>query len=493
MIRRILGSFLLLYFSFLEAGSISATIDSQEIFEGDTVILTLAVIGKNIDYIPEIDEIAGQKILTVQRRSEPNYISVNGVTIMEERQTLMLEFRPEHNLTIPSFSVKVDGKLETTKPIKITVKKSSTGSKRESSNFSLDVQIGKNSFYLGESVLLTVYFKQRTSVDVMNIEYQPPAFKDFFSKQIGKDKTYKKGAYTIQELNYLLIAKKAGKLTLEPATAKVAKRTRQRQMGGWYMDVPKWIKISSLSLIVNVKAPTDAHDIVGDYRLTQKIEHTKVKANKPLHLTIELLGEGTLDDYEGVDFKIPNVTVYADNAKVKSTLIGRKLNSHYSKSFVFIANHDFTIPSKTIRAYNYKTGEIKLLKTKAYSIEVDGGKLVTDSSMVYTKNSVNLSTNKGVVSGQSRFPSLLALFLAFVLGIVITYFFKYLSHLFHWKPKGKSFRGDEAWKILYPKMSESKEVEEMVRKLYAIRNGNKKVEIDKQQLKTLVEKYRDKQ
>ena len=487
MILRILGSLLFLCISLLEAGSISATVDSKEIFKGDTVILTLTVTGKNIDYIPEIDEIAGQKVLTVQRRTGANFVQVNGVNSMEKTQTLMLEFRPEHNLTIPSFSVKVDGQLETTKPIKLTVKKSPIGMNRDSSNFSLDIKIGKNSFYLGESVLFTVYFKQRTSVDIMNIEYKPPAFKDFFSKQVGKAETYKKGAYTIQELNYLLIAKKAGKLTLEPARAKIAQRIRQLQSGGWYVDVPKWIEISSPSLIVNVKAPTEAHDIVGDYRLTQKIDHTKVEANKPVHLTIELLGEGTLDDYEGVEFKIPNVTVYANEAKVKSTLVGKVLHSHYRKSFVFVSDHNFTIPSKTIRVYNYKTGKVKLLKTKAYNIEVEGAKVAQSGSVVHTKNPINFLGAKA--SNQIRLPTFLALFLAFVLGVVVTYFFKYLPKVNIWKPKGRSFRADEALKILYPKMSESKEVEEMVRKLYAIKNGNRKIEIDKQQLKELVERY----
>ena len=488
MILKILGSLLFLTFNFLMAGSISATIDSQEVFEGDTVILTLAVTGKNIDYIPEIDEIAGQKILTVQRRSGSNFVQIDGVNSMEKTQTLILEFRPEHNLTIPSFSLNVDGKLESTKPITLTLKKLPIGMKRENRNFSLEVQISKNSFYLGESVLLTVYFKQRTNVEVMQIDYKPPLFKNFFSKQFGKGKTYKKGAYTLQELNYLLIAKKTGKLTLEPAHAKVAERIRKQQLGGWYMDVPKWIEVSSDSLIVNVKAPTEAHDIVGDYRLTQKVDHTKVKANNPVHLTLELVGEGTLDDYEGMDFKIPNVTVYADDAKIKSTLVGRELHSHYRKSFVFVADHNFTIPSKTIRAYNYKTGKIKILKSNAYRIEVGGVKSVTDSSVVYTKNPIHFVDNKT----ESRLPNLLALFLAFILGIVVTYFFKHLPAILPWKRRGRTFRGDEALKILYPKMGESKEVEEMVRKLYAIKNGDRTIKVDKQQLKALVEKYKEK-
>ena len=192
MIIKSLGSLLFLTFSTLYGGSISATLDSQEVFEGDTVILTLAVTGKNIDYIPEIDEIAGQKVLNIQRRSGTNFVHVNGVNSMEKTQTLMLEFRPEDNLTIPSFSVKVDGKMESTKPIELVVKKSATGMKRETANFSLDVKISKSKFYLGESVLLTVYFKQRTNVDVMQIEYQPPKFKEFFQSSLGMEKLIKR-------------------------------------------------------------------------------------------------------------------------------------------------------------------------------------------------------------------------------------------------------------------------------------------------------------
>ena len=492
--NRILGSLLFLGLTFLTAGNITASVDTTKVIKGDSVLLTLSVVGKNIDNIPNIEKINGVNIESIQRRSGTNFVHVNGVSSMEHTQILILEFKPDHNMTIPVFSVKVDGETKKTKPIHISIIKSKVGVKRETKNFSLDLSLSKSKFYLGESIVLTVYFKQRTAIDVMQIDYSPPAFKDFFSKQIGEGKTYKKGRFTIQELNYLLIAKKAGKLTLEPARAKVARRSRERQLGGWYVDVPKWTQLSSPSLIVQVTKPSVAHDIVGDYRLTNSVDHRKIKANKPVTLRMELLGRGTLDDYDGIKFDLTGVTIYSDDAKVESTLLGKELQSRYVKSFVFISDHNFTIPSKEIHVYNYKTGKVKVLKTKEYKIEVEERKKEVVTAQVHTKKPVHstVMVTNSTLPWYHRLPSVLALFFAFILGVAATLSVKYLpKKLFSkWKKKRFDFGGEEALKILYPKMGESAEVEEMVRKLYALKNGDRSIKIDKKYLKTLIEQYK---
>jgi len=491
MYHKILGSLLLFSMSFLFAGSITATVDRSEVIKGDSVLLTLTMTGKKIDYIPEIEEIGGQKVINIQRRSASNFVHINGVSSMEKTQTLTLEFRPDSNMTIPAFSVNVDGKLETANEIKLTVVNSATGTKRETKNFSLDLEMSKSKLYLGESAILTVYFKQRTNVDVVQIDYVPPQLKDFFSKQMGDGKTYRKGIFTIQELNYLVIPKVAGKLMLEPARAKVAQRSRQKQQGGWYTNVAKWTQLASPSLIVQVIAPTQKHDIVGEYRLSTHLDYATVKANKPVRLKVELLGKGSLDDYEGIKFHIPHVTMYADDAKIKSTLLGKVLQSRYEKSFVFIANHDFTIPSKEIRVYDYKSGKVKVLKTKSYEIKVEGGTTVESKPIVYTKRPILLDKNEKLNRPWVQtLPSLLALFFAFALGVTVTLAFKYIPSLSFLKQNQKPFNGNDALKVLFPKMSESLEVEEIVRKLYALQNGEKNIKIDKKRLKELVEYYK---
>jgi hypothetical protein len=59
-----------------------------------------------------------------------------------------------------------------------------------------------------------------------------------------------------------------------------------------------------------------------------------------------------------------------------------------------------------------------------------------------------------------------------------------------WTRNKSPFKESEALKILYAHMSEDVEAEAMVRKLYAKKNGDKSVIIDKKVLKALVEKYK---
>jgi hypothetical protein len=80
------------------------------------------------------------------------------------------------------------------------------------------------------------------------------------------------------------------------------------------------------------------------------------------------------------------------------------------------------------------------------------------------------------------------LLLAFMAGAVSLYLLQLLP-----KFKGRAaspFKESEALKILYAHINDDKEAEAMVRKLYAKKNGDKSVIIDKKELKALVEKYR---
>jgi len=242
---------------------------------------------------------------------------------------------------------------------------------------------------------------------------------------------------------------------------------------------------------VEVIEANEAHDVVGKYKLTDTVDVLKVKANKPVTLKIELLGMGSLEGYEGINFDIPNVTMYSDDAKVESKLLGQALQSRYQKSFVFIADQNFTIPSKVIRAYDYETGKVSFLTTKFYHIEVEGSPKLTSKALVHTNTAVPQMPLSEPSKWYERLPSLMALVLAFALGVITTLGFMLVakSKMFQWKKSQKGSKYEEALKVLYPKMSESKEVEEMVRKLYAVKRGDKEVKIDKAVLKALIEKY----
>ncbi|MCH9740371.1 MAG: BatD family protein [Epsilonproteobacteria bacterium] len=497
---RTLGSVVLwlIFFSVtqLQAGLVEAKVDHSTVVRGDSVQLTITVIGEEFDNIPDIPSIAGVDVLNSHRSHSTNYTYVNGQGKSELSESLILAFQPDKNITIPPFKIKVDGKVEESEPILIEVVEPSNKI-LSIQKFRLEIELDKKSVYLGEPIIATVNFKQRKDADVMRLEYEDPSFKLFFAKLISKEKSYNDGDYTVHQVKYLLMAKTKGELTLDPVRARVAEPVRKRDFIGFMTTVPKWTNLSTGSQAIEVKEPSGDYTIVGNYQINDGVDTQKVETNKPVNLTIRLRGEGSLEDFEGVTFDIPGVTVYSDDAKVETKIVGNRLESYYTKSYAFIADHDFTIPSMKIRAYDYRENAIKILSTKAYDITVSGGAKATENSAVYTKNSVDATPSKAVSQERSKtivweVPSWIMLFGAFILGGVVALLAKHFMPTWRFKRKSRAFKNDEALRILYPYMHESAEVESMVRKLYELRAG-KKIEIDKEVLKKLLNQYRPKE
>jgi hypothetical protein len=259
-----------------------------------------------------------------------------------------------------------------------------------------------------------------------------------------------------------------------------------------------WVPISSNSISIEVKETTQNTDLVGSFFIEKSIDKQQVKANKPVNLRVKIEGEGSLEDFEFPEYEIDAVTIYSDDAKVETKIIGKKLKSTYTKSFVFIAANDFTIPARSISVYDTKTNTVKILEIPSYDVKVEASKALV-SSVARTEKSAVVQTN--IKQDESLLPDVAnekvevksaewwMLMLAFILGLLMMYVFKYLP-LSKFKREKSPYKESEALKILYAHINESKEIEDMVRKLYAKKRGDKSVVIDKKLLKELVEKIK---
>ena len=458
--------------SFLCGGSAEVSVSESEIYRGESAFLTISIVSnQKSDTLPKIEEIAGSAVLDSRRTSNSQYMELKGQCLMKHIETLTLEFKPLKSISIPSFAFMIDGEQKVTKSIALNVL--ATKRKAKNSYFLIEMNSNKSNVYLGESFVVSVVFKQQKELDIMKIEYVKPRFKEFFSKQIGEEKVYREGNYTVHKLDYLLRAKHLGNATIGSAKVKVAKRKRTLEEGMWYKDLPSWSNIISSPLTIEVADVKQEHDVVGNFKLTEFIDTQNVKVNQPIHLRIELQGEGNLEEYGGLDFDVPNITVYSDEANISTDYSNKKLHSSYLKSFVFVSDHAFTIPSKTFSIFDPKTKELKILKTKHYFIHIDNVLEKADpkkESLWY-----------------------LFLLLAFVLGALFLLILQYIPTLYKkYRVKKFGFDGHEALLVLYPYISEDSEIEEMVRKLYALKNGEKDIKIDKKVLKEMVEKYKAK-
>ena len=498
---RMAAMILLMAVTWLWAGSARAYVDEAEVVEGNQARLTLEATGRDVTF-PRIDTIGPYPVEGVSNANHSSIKVINGQVKQENIRKQILLFTPLKSMTIPSFAIRVDGQELKTDPVEIKVVKSTAPVSGSSKKVSLDMVANKKQVYVGEPFLVSVFFNESKQADLMKVEYHKPAFKDFFVKEVGDEKTYRKGNYLVHELRYLLTPKYDGNFTIPAAVARVAERGRRKDdFFGTFFDTPIWSRVVSNSLEIEVKPAPEDTDLIGVFTLDEALDAKEVKANKPVNLTLSIKGEGNLEDFEGPRYDIDGVTVYSDDAKVESHIAENRYLSTWTKKYVFIADRNFTIPSRSFTVFDYKSGELKELKTEEHRITVKGGGAAASTvvhaakSNIEEKSQAAEAAESGAAEKGEKAAALESepwmLLVAFGGGIVLTLLLLKVLPRLKWKRSVNPMKESEALKILYPHTNDDPRVEEMVRKLYARENGEKQIVIDKKVLKELVDRYRE--
>ncbi len=477
-----------------------ALVSDTEIVAGNMIRLKIRANGDKVVF-PNIEEIDGVKVLEQDEIivNRPHYI--NGV-LKKERTILILTFAPHHDVTIPSYDVKIDGRMYKTEPVKIKVMPATAQNIEDNNKFFLHLEVDKKSVMVGEAIVATVYLSLKLGLQLSeNPQYTKPAFKGFFSKELGDEKVYQEGNRQITELKYLLTPQSEGDFTVGPARAKLGEVDKKRRDMFGRSIRTRWVPIASDRVKIKVTKKPQESDLVGSFTIENSLDTKNVKANKPANLTVKIVGEGTFEDFEFPDFEIDGVTVYSDDAEITTDLNNNTVHSIYSKTFAFVSDRDFTIPARRISVYDTKSKTVKYLEVPSYDIHVEGSQAlamqkpqvkIPDTARAHSnlktpqKSMLDMEEDNYLSEVQS--PPWWMIVSAFVSGLLVVYLFKYFPSMKQ-KRKGSTINEDEALKILYAYINESKEVEDMVRKLYAKKNGDKSIIIDETILKRLVEKY----
>ena len=477
-----------------------ALVSDTEIVAGNMMRLKIRANGDKVVF-PNIEEIGGVKVLEQHEIvvNRPHYI--NGV-LKKERTILILTFAPHNDMTIPSYDVEIDGRMYKTEPVKIKVMPATAQNIEDNNKFFLHLETDKKSVMMGESIVVTVSLSLKLGLQLSeNPQYTKPVFKGFFSKELGDEKVYQEGNRQITELKYLLTPHSEGDFSVGPARAKLGMVDKKRRDMFGRSIRTRWVPIASDMVKIKVTKKPQESDLVGSFSIENSLDTKNIKANKPVTLTVKITGNGTLEDFEFSDFEIDGVTVYSDDAEIATDLSNNTVHSTYSKSFAFISDRDFTIPTRRISVYDTKSKTVKYLEVPSYDIHVEGlqaqaaqkpqvkipgaGK-VHSNLKIPQKSMLDMEEGNDLLEVQS--PPWWMIVSAFVSGFLVMYLFKYFPSMKR-KKKGSTIKEAEALKILYAHINESKEVEDMVRKLYAKKNGDKSIIIDETILKRLVEKY----
>lgn len=449
---------------------LSAKVDFKTVELGDAVTYSLGISGENIKK-PNITRLCDSDVISTG--SQTSMQIINGK--MSKSYTLTYRFVPQKSCKIDSVEVEIDGKIETGEEIEIEVKPVS-GAK--DSNFELTLISDKKELYVGETFDVTLIFKQKNNADAVDSEFTPPEFKGFWVKGETQPQRYQDGIYTVTKVVYTLAPQRTGEHKIAKAQMRIASRSSREDSWGAWIPTIKWKTYFSNELDFSVKALPSGIDLVGNFSIKAISDKKEIKANEALNVTIEVEGDGNLEDIKSFKQSIDGVAVFDEKIAIEGNKLTQKI--------AFVAEKDFVIPPFILRYFDTKTKEIKSVKTKEIKIKVKNDKAAEELNI---QKEASSSVETDTKASQSGYGTAL-LVIAFVAGLLFGLF------VMIFKP-WRSIKKEKILTIKDPKVllgkllpyKDDKDVNEIVEILEKNIYSNQKLEIDKKHLKEVLKRH----
>ena len=458
----------------LLAGIVNVSVNKKTLNSGDELIITITATGKKIKF-PNIQEIDGNTI--VGTSNSTNITIINGE--MKENISKSFILYPQKDLTIPSFSVIVDGKVYKTKPIHIKVIKP----KQTKGDFELDINVSKNNLYLGESAILTLKFIKKANAD--SIQIQKPFIKNFILKEINSKKSYKNNE-EILIYKFLIIPQKTGIYEVGPFIAQVGKIIKQNIDDFFGLNIAniQYKNIYSNTLKIKVN-PIPNNTIYGDFNISVNAKK-EVKANEINNVKFLINGCGNFYSLKDIDLNINNATVYKSKPKLNLFIKNGKLCGSFSQTFNIIADNSYKIPSVKINTFD---GKIHTISTPEIFVKVKNNNILLPAN---TKIKEENNTKQILTPKKNINPfliSIISLIIGAIIGII---FFKLYSNYKN-SEFSKIKKADEKELLnILKKYEENDKIKEIMQKIEEniYKNANNK--IDKKEIIKIIKSRKGK-
>lgn len=372
-------------------------------------------------------EFKAPNLLGLRKISGPNKSSSSSVEIINGKinssKTTSFSYYvsalSEGELTIPSATIKIEGKKIQTQPIKISVIKADPNRKKGfqiGDNVKVEVELSKRNVYQGEQILVT--YKLFSKINLVDISVsQFPNLNGFWNEKI--ETSSRSTVQNIDGTNYrvwevsksILTPQKSGDLKIDPMKINITVQLKSQNRSGDifgmfnnYRNVEE--EIQSKSITIKVKdlpenPPTSFNGAVGVFKLKAKTNKKIADANTAINYEIELSGSGNLHLIDNIPVIFPDDFEVFDPEKQDKSFTSK--NSIKGK---LIFNHliiprfqgEYQIPSQEFSFFNLNTKKYETLKTQAIDIKVNKGSdqtnVIASSEQLLEENDKSLSPIK---------------------------------------------------------------------------------------------------
>lgn len=341
---------------------VHAYVDAQNVQSGDSVTFTIESDAENTIF-PKIGRIGDYAVLSSP--SSKSIQSINGRTMAKLAQSYV--FQPIKDVTIPSFDVRVNGGVVKTEPIKISVSKRTQTLDKP---YRFDIAVDNRSPYAGEEVKLTATLTIDSMFNLEGLDLNLDRLDGFWVS--SDDQNWhgnRSGESIVFTRTFYLYPKHAGPLAIPnyPIVG-VVSDGRSRL---FFNESKRFIAYSN-EIRLDVKPLPQGVNLVGNYLLNVKTDKFKTTSKEPVNLSIEVVGTGNLDGFEGFGLNLDGVTVYDDKPVITKERKNGMLTSRALYKFALVSDQNYTIPSFSLSFLDPKSGKTKTVASNPVTIEVEG-------------------------------------------------------------------------------------------------------------------------
>jgi len=462
--------FLLLISSFALYGGVVAKVDAKRVELGDVVTLSLIVSGEDVTR-PNVQRVCDSDVISTS--TQTNMQIINGS--VSKSFTLNYTFMPQKSCKIEPVEIEIDGKVERSNPLEIEV---ALQSMTKDADFTLTLSSDKKELFVGEPFELTLTFKQKRDSEAVDIKFSPPEFKGFWVKSEMQPQRYQDAKDSITKIVYTMAPQRAGELKTTKAQIQIASRSGGANGFSTWIPTIKWKSYFSNELTFDVKPLPSGITIAGDFTISATADKEEVDANEPLNVTIDVIGDGNLEDIKSFKPSIEGVAVFDEKISIEKDVLTQRI--------AFVSERDFVIPSFSIKYFDPKTKETKIASTKEISIKVKNAK--PQEVLNIKKHETQSEVSEDLKAPQIGIFASLTLFLSgLALGVLIMFFMK-----------KKNFKREDKRSIKDPKtllmkllpFRDDEEVKAMIETLEKNIYSNQNIELDKKILRKIKERYK---
>ena len=239
---------------------------------------------------------------------------------------------------------------------------------------SFNLELPKKQILLNEPILAKFIFNYNSTNMIKNISFEELQIENFkvnyLNKKIIKNNNYNKIIYY-----YLLTPQKLGTNILQPQIIHFAKRENKTNFIVWNKLYSKKTKVDILPIPNNQK-------IIGDFTLNTHIDQKTIKQNQPINFTINIKGQGNIEDIEPFKLFFNNAIIFSSEPTIKTIIKNNNYEKIFTQKFSILTKNSLTIPSLKIIYFNNSLKMNQTLITKPLHIKVLNEAILFDK---YTK------------------------------------------------------------------------------------------------------------